>query len=95
MSQMEIDESIAKPGTPLWEALQGYMARAQVEKINRALRSTASSGTFDEMAVRKAVGFELAEMIMEVREEIINRRRMACPYRNEDCARCNADWSAA
>lgn len=30
-----------------------------------AIRITASEGTYDEMVIRKAVGFELAELIVE------------------------------
>lgn len=39
----------------------------EIERLTAAIRTTASQGTYDEMAIRKAVSFELAELIAEVR----------------------------
>ena len=36
---------------------------AKLEQLMQAIRSTASEGTYDEIAIRKAVSFELAELI--------------------------------
>jgi hypothetical protein len=41
--------------------------RAEIERLMAAIRSTATEGTYDEMAIRKAVSFELAELIVEAR----------------------------
>lgn len=38
-----------------------------VDQARRAICLTASQGTYDEMAIRKAVSFELAEMIVDAR----------------------------
>lgn len=47
----------------------------KLECVDMAIRSTASQGTFDELAIRKAVGFELAEMILACRETMHSMRR--------------------
>lgn len=40
---------------------------AEIDRLLAAIRSTATQGTFDEIAIRKAVGFELAELICDMR----------------------------
>lgn len=44
---------------------------ADNERLRAAIRSTATDGTYDEIAIRKVVSFELAELIVEARTGIV------------------------
>ena len=43
--------------------------RAEIERLMAAIQATASQGTYDEIAIRKAVSFELAELIVDAHRE--------------------------
>ncbi len=66
---------------------------AMVARMSHALRCTASQGTFDEQAIRKAVGFELAEFLMAARADIVEERIKCaaahCANRAEYSCRAN------
>lgn len=46
---------------------------AEIERLRAAIWSTASQGTYDELAIRKAVGFELAELIVAAHADLQQR----------------------
>ena len=47
--------------------------RADNERLRFAIQATASEGTYDEIAIRKAVSFELAELIVDARRALEHR----------------------
>jgi hypothetical protein len=63
-----------KIGEEHWTAIAklNNQLRADNEQLRKAIRSTATEGTYDESAIRKAVSFELAELIVEARTTFIN-----------------------
>lgn len=54
---------------PEWHALVEKQD-AEIEQLRAAIRITAGQGTYNEMAIRKAVSFELAELIVAERQAI-------------------------
>ena len=75
--------AMRKSAYPRWVA-NGKMKQAEADKetdrmaailetlqnLTTALRSTASQGTYDEIKIRAAVGFELAEMIVDAHKAL-------------------------
>jgi myosin heavy subunit len=61
------DENRKMNATLAKDAIEIYEKEQEIERLTAAIRNTASEGTYDENAIRKAVSFDLAELIVAAR----------------------------
>jgi hypothetical protein len=70
----EIDAEIERLSqVALDNLVRARKAEAEVEQLRVAIYSTASDGTYNESAIRKAVSFELAELIVDARAALAGK----------------------
>lgn len=71
MTTKELDEKL--------DMLLGELDTIQkfLIEVHGAIRATAADGTYDEVLIRKAVSFELAEIIVLYRASMLNQKDLS------------------